>query len=301
VAPGQLPAERLVHEFRIRASRAGTAVFGVVGRPIAHSVSPAMHNAALASCGIDAVYVPFEAGDFEDFLWAADAFDVMGSSVTAPFKADAYRAAERTDAETARLEVANTLRRSGSGGWSARNTDVEGFLAPLTERAVELAGQRAAVLGAGGAAAAVLAALTSRGADVTVYARRPEAAQRIAARFGVKAASWPPDPGTWDLLVNTTPVGTWPDCDASPVEAPIVHSGVVYDLVYNPQDTALLKQARAAGCSAIGGLEMLVRQAAGQFEWWTGQRAPLEVMQAAAVRRLEDFRRQGSQAAAGER
>jgi 3-dehydroquinate dehydratase/shikimate dehydrogenase len=288
VAPGQIPTRRLVHEYRVRASSAATAVFGVVGNPISHSLSPVMHNTAFAQRGIDAVYLPLEAADFDDFLWAADALDVVGVSVTAPFKTDALGAAKSVDAAATAVGAVNTLRRSGDGGWSATNTDGRGFLAPLSN--IVLKDRRVAVLGGGGAAQAVIAALTARGADVTVHTRRPDAARVLADRFGVRRGGWPPDPHTWDLLVNTTPVGTWPDVERSPLEASIVHEGVVYDLVYNPPETALLRAAQSNGCSVIGGLEMLVHQAAAQFQWWTGQPAPIDMMRSAALRRLEEFR-----------
>ncbi len=288
IAPGQVPADRLVHEFRVRALGARTMLLGVVGNPISHSVSPALHNAALAARGTDAVYVPFAADDFEDFAWAAAAFDVAGVSVTAPFKDQAFEAATRADAVATALRTANTLRREADGQWAARNTDVDGFLAPLS--AVSLPGWRAAVLGAGGAAKAVVAALRSRGVASTVYARRTEVAAALAAQLDAEAGPWPPVPGSWDLLVNATPVGTWPDSEASPLEASIVHGPLVYDLVYNPPRTALLRAAEANGCRVIRGLEMLVHQAAQQFEWWTGQPAPVATMREAATARLEAFR-----------
>jgi 3-dehydroquinate dehydratase/shikimate dehydrogenase len=291
VAPGQVPAPRLIGEFRVRSTSAATAIFGLVGRPVGHSLSPSMHNAALAASRIDGVYLPFEAADFDDFVWAADALGVVGASVTAPFKGEARRVAGRVDRLVDTLGVANTLRRESDGSWAARNTDVEGFLWPLRDRA--LAGVPVAVLGAGGAAAAVVAALASRGAEVTVYARRPGAAHLLAERFGAGAGVWPPEPGSWALLVNATPVGTWPDAEACPVDASLLHGGLVYDLVYNPARTALLSAAAGNGCATIGGLEMLAAQAARQFAWWTGETASLDVMRAAAERRLEQYRQAG--------
>lgn len=288
VAPGQIPTARLLREFRVRQISRATALFGVVGRPVAHSLSPALHNAAFAACGMNAAYVPFEAADFDDFLWAADAFDLVGVSVTAPFKTEAFRQARLADDRSRALEAANTMRRGSDGAWSVRNTDVDGFLAPLTGR--PLAGVRVAVLGAGGAARAVVAGLLSRNADVTVYARRSDAARMLAEHFGAKSSDWPPAADAWDLLVNTTPIGTWPATEQCPVEASIVQGPLVYDLVYNPQDTALLRAARANGAETIGGLDMLVGQAAEQFFWWTGRSAPVSVMREAAGVRLEEFR-----------
>lgn len=340
-APGQLAARRLLEEFRVRRLTEATAVYGLVGRPIGHSLSPAMHNAAFAAAQLDAVYVPFEAADFADFLAVVDALGVRGVSVTAPFKGEACAAAGRpaegpfadaigraasglaaaaggapllslaaapfrdeagndsgrarpapADLSAGGLAAVNTLRREDDGGWAGLNTDIEGFLAPLS--AVPLEGRRASILGAGGATAAVAMALARRGARVTVHARRPEAARRLAAA-GVRPGEWPPAAGSWDLLVNATPAGTWPDVDVLPIPAEALAgdltSTLVYDLVYNPRETALLRAARARGAATICGLDMLVAQAAGQWTWWTGLPAPTAVMRRAAeagVARFED-------------
>jgi shikimate 5-dehydrogenase len=146
---------------------------------------------------------------------------------------------------------------------------------------VALRGSRVVVLGAGGAAGAVARALLSRGARVALSARRPDAAEALAAALGAGVAAWPPG-GEWDMLVNATPVGTWPAAADAPVHFGCLTAAVVYDLVYNPEETALLRAARAAGSQAIGGLEMLVGQAVRQSAWWTGQTPPAAVMAAAA-------------------
>jgi shikimate 5-dehydrogenase len=162
---------------------------------------------------------------------------------------------------------------------------VAGFLAPLGD--LDLAGMRAAVVGAGGAARAVVSGLRARGASVVVHARDRGRAEAVAgADAAVRARIGVPEAGSWDLLVNATPVGTYPDVDATPVPATELTGGLVYDLVYNPVRTRLLREAEAAGCRTIGGLEMLVAQAALQFEWWTGVRAPVNVMREAAEARL---------------
>lgn len=282
VAPGQIPLTRMRDEFHVPAITASTAIYGVAGRPVGHSLSPAMHNAAFRAAGIDAVYVPLEGASFDDVLAFAEAFGVRGLSVTAPFKADACRAvASPTDADRA-LGAVNTLRASGHG-WEGRNTDVEGFLAPLA--AHDLRGRHASVLGAGGAARAVVPALRDRGAVVTVHARRPDAATSVATAFDVAAGPWPP--GAWDVLVNTTPVGTSPRVDETPLAlAGDLTGRLVYDLVYNPPETRLVSDARALGADTIGGLPMLVAQAAAQFSWWTGRPAPVSRMQEAAASRL---------------
>jgi 3-dehydroquinate dehydratase/shikimate dehydrogenase len=294
VAPGQIPAERLLGEFRFRQITSGWRLYGVVGRPIAHSVSPAMHNAAFAAAGIEAVYLPLAARDFEDFDRFARAVGLAGASVTAPFKLEALRSAATAEDAAARVGAANTLARRPDGDWDARNTDVAGFLAPLAGEALH--GCRAVVLGAGGSARSVIEGLLSRGARVAVSARRADAAARLADEWRVAAGPFPPEPGAWDLLVNTTPVGTWPAVDASPIPDAAVRGPLVYDLVYNPGDTALMRAARANGARVIGGLEMLVAQAAGQFEWWTGQAPPVDAMRRAAAAALPGRAGTGSRA-----
>ena len=287
VAPGQMPAARMRDAFRFRSVGAATRLFGVVSRTAMHSLSPIMHNAAFAAAGIDAVYVPLTTDDFADFLAYAEAMGFEGASVTIPFKLDALRAAEAHDPVAAAVGAANTLRRPASGAWEAANTDVEGFLAPLEPRFPKgLTGIRAAVLGAGGSARAVVAALRARGAKVTVHARRAEQAADVATAFGAVPAALPPTPGSWDLLVNCTPLGGANRRHESPMAGQPLEGRVVYDLTYGDGDSALVADARRAGRVVLDGLPMLVAQAERQFEWWTGQRPAPGVMQAAALTAL---------------
>jgi 3-dehydroquinate dehydratase/shikimate dehydrogenase len=287
-APGQLPAETMADDFHFFRIGPETAVYGVVSTNAMHSLSPVMHNAAFEAAGIDAVYVPLRASDFEDFLSFASAMEVQGVSITIPFKLDALRAAKSADALTRSIGAANTLRRAGDG-WEAINTDVYGFLAPLDAVfGTRLQGARAAVLGAGGAARAVVAALRSRGAHVSVHARRPEQAQQLAQSLAASAGEWPPAAGSWDVLVNCTPLGGAGKRDESPLLREAVSGPLVYDLTYAPGGLSpLLRDAKAAGALTIDGLPMLVAQAERQFEWWTGQTAEPGVMADAIRRRVE--------------
>lgn len=280
-APGQVSTAELLDSYRLRSSGRTTALYGVAGRPIGHSASPAMHNAAFAAAGLDAVYVPLEGASADDVDVVARVFDVKGLSVTAPFKGEFFARATSSDPLTSRLRAANTLKRHGSG-WEARNFDVAGFLDPLDRRGVSLAGERVVVLGAGGAARAVVAALSDRGANVAVSARRPESAEALAAELCASVEPWPPRPG-WRMLVNATPVGTWPRVAETPVPAGGLAGTLVYDLVYNPPVTRLMREAAEQGAEVIGGRGMLVGQACRQFEWWTGLPAPREVIERAAA------------------
>jgi len=249
-----------------------------------HSVSPAMHNAAFNATRMDAVYVPLAAADFPDFLSFADVMAIEGVSVTAPFKVDAFEHAAESDPVARRIQSANTLRRT-RGRWTACNTDVAGFLAPLRPL-MTLHGCRATILGAGGAARAAAEGLSSSGANVTIVARRRDAAARVAALTGASVPAWPPARASWDLVVNATPIGTAPALEDSPVPDTPLTGQLVYDLVYNPVETQLLKDARASGCQTLGGLDMLVAQAQQQFEWWTGTQPSERVLRDAALTAL---------------
>jgi 3-dehydroquinate dehydratase / shikimate dehydrogenase len=280
IAPGQVTARELVESFRIQRASSLTAIYAIGGAPLAHSASPAMHNAAFAALGMDAIYVPLETDDGDEFLAVADAIGVAGASITAPLKPAMFERASTLDDLSTQTGAVNTLRRNPRG-WDGRNFDVAGFLSPFVGQARSLRDVRAVVLGAGGSARTACWALKQEGARVAIAARQPARGRALADEIGVDVSSWPPSAG-WDLLVNTTPVGTWPCVDEAPLERSAIAGGIVYDLIYNPRETTLLKWAREAGAETIGGLDMLVGQACLQFEWWTGREAPAGVMEAAA-------------------
>ena len=282
VAPGQLPSDRLLGDFCFRRIASDAALYGVTGNPVSHSLSPAMHNAGFAELGIDAVYVPLEASSADDFIAFARGAGLAGASVTAPFKVALMSAMDEVEPLAHRVGAINTIVVR-DGRWIGANTDVEGFLAPLRGR-IAVKGTRASILGAGGAARGVAVALASEGAAVTVCARRPEEARRIADLAGGRVGEFPPKPGSWDVLVNATSAGTGPSGE-NPIAGAALDGEMVFDLVYAPPETRLLADARAAGCLTIGGLEMLVAQAERQFELWTGHRPPAGLFLKAATRR----------------
>jgi shikimate dehydrogenase len=265
-----------------------TALYGLVGSPIDHSVSPDMHNAAFKATSTDAVYLPLPAADADDFMTFARAFALKGASITIPFKVSLFEHVDEVVAVARRVGAINTIAVD-RGRWMGGNTDVAGFLQPLADAGVPVTRVRAAVLGGGGAARAVAIGLGSAGADVTIHARDARRAREAADAVGVRSASWPPASNGWDLLVNCTPVGMYPNVDQSPLPAAALSGRCVYDLVYNPPVTRLLREAAAAGCITIGGLDMLVAQAQEQFSWWTGTKAPAGVMRLAAERKLTEF------------
>jgi 3-dehydroquinate dehydratase/shikimate dehydrogenase len=285
-APGQVPSGRMVCDYGFRRVTPAARLFGVVSTNAMHSLSPAMHNAAFAAADVDAVYVPLPASDFQDFLEFAAAMGIDGVSVTIPFKLDALRAANSVDNLARQVGAANTLKRVDDG-WAATNTDVAGFLAPL-EQAFDgdLQGSRASVLGAGGAARAVVVALRHRGAVVTLHARRAEQAEAVVADVGGAVGTWPPEPGSWDLLVNCTPLGGAGKHGESPLRGGPFGGRLVYDLTYGRTAPPLLAEAQRAGCATLDGVPMLAAQAERQFEWWTGQSPPAGVMEAALRTRI---------------
>jgi len=284
---GQLSVAEMLEEYRFRSVTESTDVYGVVGSPVAHSVSPAMHNAAFRAARLDAVYLPLQASDADDFMAFAHAIGLKGASVTIPFKVALFERVDEAYAVARRIGAINTIRIV-NGRSLGGNTDASGFLRPLQARSLLVPGLRVAILGAGGAARAVAIALASSGAEIRVHARDRGRAEQVAMIVSAQAGPWPPEPGSWDLLVNCTPMGMHPHTEETPVAADALSGRLVYDLIYNPRTTRLLREAAAAGCQTIGGLDMLVAQAHEQFQWWTDARPPDGVMRAAAVRRLAE-------------
>lgn len=272
-----------------------TRLAGVIGDPVQHSLSPALHNAAFARLGLDWTYVAFEVpvGGAAGAVAAMRALGIEGLSVTMPLKAEVAEACDELSPVAAMLGAVNCVRRSGDR-LIGENTDGVGFVNSLRSQAgVELAGMHAVVLGAGGAARAVVVALVSEGASVTIVNRSVESAMR-AAELGKRAASTagvgsamsvmvgaPGAVSDADLVVNATPLGMQAT-DPMPVAPELLNSGqVVVDLIYMPAVTPLLKFADEAGAQALNGTGMLLFQAAEQFKMWTGRDAPLRAMGAA--------------------
>ncbi len=279
VAPGQYSPGRLLKEYRFRELRPDAAIYGVVGHPVGHSRSPAMHNAGFAHLGLNAVYLPLEAADAQDFVRFARTMNLAGASITAPFKVTLMQEVDDLEPLARRVGAINTLVVRDSR-WFGANTDVHGFSAPLARR-MNVKGVRASIIGAGGAARAVAVALADMGAAVTVCARRADAAREIAELAAGHVGEFPPRAGSWDVLVNTAPAGHSAETE-SPIAGAALDGEIVFDLIYAPANTRLLADARAAGCMTIGGLEMLVAQAERQFELWTGHAPPPGLFQSAA-------------------
>jgi shikimate dehydrogenase len=269
-----------------------TRLAAVIGDPARHSLSPALHNAAFAACSLDWVYLAFDVarGSARDALAAMRVLGIDGYSVTMPHKSDVAAAVDECSDDAAALGAVNCVVNV-DGTLIGHNTDGEGFLRGLRHdagRGVE--GRRCAVLGAGGAARAVVRALATDGAaEIVVVNRSAENGAAAAALGGAVArVGAAADVAAVDVVVNATPVGmNGPQAGQSPVPAEVLHEGqVVVDLVYDPLDTPLLAAARARGAGAHNGVSMLVFQAARAFELWTGTPAPVEAMLAAAAAAL---------------
>jgi shikimate dehydrogenase len=234
------------------------------------------------------VYLPLPATDVDDFIAFARGIGLKGASVTIPFKVALFDRVDEADAVARRIGAINTIKVV-DGRWLGANTDAAGFLKPLTDRRVSLQGRRVAVLGAGGAARAVAIALAPSGVDITLHARNRAHADEVAMMVSGQTGPWPVGPGTWDIAVNCTPMGMRPRFTETPIPLESMTGQLVYDLVYNPPVTTLVRDAAGLGIPTIGGLDMLVAQAHEQFQWWTGSRPPAGVMRAAAEKRLAEF------------
>jgi 3-dehydroquinate dehydratase / shikimate dehydrogenase len=315
-APGQPTVQELKSLYRWDAVGRSTRVYGVIGYPLGHSMSPAIHNAGFGAIGYDGVYLPLAIPpEYEHFkatvgaLLDAPALNFRGASVTIPHKENLLRfVAERggdgggrIEPLTARIGAANTLTVRDDGSLYASNTDCAGALGAVCDSLSieprELKGQRVAVIGAGGAARAIVAGFAQQGAAVMVYNRTFERAAALAADFNdmpgkVAAHRFEDLPrAACQVVINCTPIGMHPEANASPLPnlRALPHWGpgtIVFDTIYNPVSTKLLRDARAAGCLTIPGTEMFVRQAAAQFTLWTGEEAPIDVFRRVLLEHL---------------
>jgi 3-dehydroquinate dehydratase/shikimate dehydrogenase len=295
LAPGQIGWRQMREMYRYESITPATRIYGVVADPVAHSLSPVVHNAALAAAGIDAVYLPFRvpAEQIDEFLAGAARWPLAGLSVTIPHKEAVLRHAVHVDDLVRSIGAANTLSFAADG-ITAANTDaiaaVESLAAalqgddPAKQQGLGL--KTAIVLGAGGAARAVAFGLKKQGVEVTVTSRTADRAKKIAAEVGCKAVEWTARHRMpYDCIVNATPVGMHPNVDETPYEKDHLRPYmIVFDTVYNPENTLLVKEARAAGCRTITGVEMFVRQAAIQFRIWHGVDPAPQVMREALKR-----------------
>lgn len=287
-APGQPSARQLRHLYRIEKLSRKTRIYGVIADPIGHSISPAVHNRAFQARRIDGVYLPFHVpgGQLKDFMGLAENLPVAGFSVTIPHKQKIVRYLDGLDPLARRIGAVNTVWRRAAR-WMGTNTDAYGVRVPL-ERRLRLAGASVLLVGNGGAARGAAFTLADAGARLAIVGRNPDRVRALARSCGAEAllrehlAS-----RRFDVLIHATPLGMFPnlnECffpDAIPAE-------IVFDMVYNPVETLLIRRAREQGKQVICGLEMFIEQAARQFEIWTGQSAPRAAMERAAQEALAE-------------
>jgi len=311
-APGQPTIAQLKTLYRWDQLNADTQLFGVIGDPIAHSMSPAIHNAGFDAIDYNGVYLPMRiAPEYEPFKATVASFldtpglDFRGASVTIPHKKNLLRFVEEMGGQieplAAKIGAANTLTVRDDGRLYASNTDYAAALDSVCDALAiqreQLKDKRVAVLGAGGAARAVVAGFSHYGATVTIYNRTLDKANALAHTFNAHSAALSEiNDAQFDILINCTPLGMHPNTDATPLPninhqlSIINHQSppLVFDTIYNPVETRLLREAIAAVCITVSGIEMFVRQAAAQFELWTNETAPSDRFRQVVLERLSE-------------
>jgi len=276
-APGQVTAQELRSTYRIEQVDAATRVYGVAGDPVSHSLSPAIMNAALRRETVNGVYLALHAKTLKDLLACVRDIPLHGVSVTMPYKEEVVRYLDNTDPYTSKIGACNTIVRAQDGKLYGFNTDTAGIIRPLQQR-IFLEQAKILVLGSGGAARAAVFALKERAAEVYILARTATQAQKLARQAKARTVRRADlQKLAFDVIINATPVGMG-NPQESPLHAHEIKARCVFDMVYDPVETKLLKLAKAAGAETISGIEMFVQQAARQFEIWTGKPAPQDEM-----------------------
>ncbi len=284
IAPGLPSMEELKSTYPIRSIDADTKVFGVAGDPVGHSLGPLLHNHMFQRLKVNAVYLPFRVprGQFPQAVEEYEEIPVHGYSVTIPHKEAAAQLAREKEPNVETTGAANTLVRRDDGKFSAANTDyaaavdsLKSFLAQKAQDGpvTQLSQVSVLLLGAGGVARAIAHSLHREGSQITITSRTEDRTQRLAEEVKCKAVDWHARHNVaFDVLINCTPVGMHPNVDEAPVHFSVLRPGViVFDTIYNPETTLLIREARSRGCETITGVDMFVRQAARQFELFVGQ------------------------------
>ncbi len=286
LAPGQLTYKEMLSPYHYDDINDKTKVYGVIADPVGHSLSPCIHNAAFRHLNVNAVYVPFRVPreDLDAFLFNCRKLEIDGLSVTIPHKESVLQNLDQVDGAVHGIGAANTIvfEDDVAVGY---NTDFHAAMDSIEEVAGDgnsepLDGKTALVLGAGGVSKAIVFGLKRRNVKVTIASRTRFRSDMLAEQMKAKAIEWDDRYNDQhDLLINGTPVGMHPNVDETPYDTSKIHfSTIVFDTVYNPEQTLLVKGARNAGCRVVTGVEMFVRQAAMQFKLFTGQEPPLDVM-----------------------
>ncbi len=263
----------------------GTRLYGVFGNPVSHSLSPVMHNAAFAHAGYNAVYLAFKIEDIAAAVSAVRAFDVQGVSVTIPHKVAIMPHLDETDPLAKQIGAVNTVINR-DGILSGYNSDCLGAVRALREK-TEIGGRKTAVIGAGGAARAIGFGIKAEKGRVCIVNRSAEKGEKLAKEMNADFLPLAQMNADFDIVINTTPLGMTPDTERMPLSPDLLREEMtVMDIVYNPLQTRLLKEAEKRGCVTVDGLSMFVYQGAFQFELWTGKSAPLDLMRKTVLQAL---------------
>jgi 3-dehydroquinate dehydratase/shikimate dehydrogenase len=290
-APGQISLREMTHLYRAHTLTRQTQVFGVIGDPIAHSLSPLLHNSAFVAQKIDAVYVPFLVKNLRDFLRSSRAFGLRGFSITLPHKQAILRHLHDCDSLSADIGAVNTVIVRRDGSLYGCNTDYVGVLRAL-ERKLPLPKSRVLILGAGGSARAAAFALSRAGAAVWICARREHAARELARAVGGEVTPRRAlRTESFDAILNATPIGMYPQAAISPLAPGELHCRIVMDLIYRPERTQLLRIAAKKRIATVSGVEMFLAQGIAQWELWMKRRAPEKAMRRAVLTALRQEER----------
>lgn len=292
-APGQLTLDEMKNLYRADKLDKRTRVYGVIGNPVSHSLSPLLHNTGFIARRMNDVYLPFLVNDLPDFLSAIKPLGIRGFSVTIPFKEKILRHLDECDPLAAAIGAVNTVSVRGNGKLYGMNTDYVGVLRALQKR-ISLRGSRVLVYGAGGVARAVAFALAQEGAIAAICARRVEQARKLARAVpGETIERRHLRTEFFDAIVNCTPVGMSPQIGASPLQAKELNCRLVFDTIYRPVKTKLLQLAESRDIETVSGVEMFLAQGMAQWEIWTEQRAPEKPMRAAVIAKLKQEEKSG--------
>ncbi len=290
-ASGQISAQDLIETYRVKELDEQTEIYGIIGNPVAQSLSPFMHNAAFKFHNLNAVYIPFKVENLDEFIGKflkESGLDIKGFSVTIPHKQAIIKHLDFID-ETARAVGAVNTVKIENGKLYGYNTDADGFIAPLQNSYGDLKNAKVAVLGNGGAARACIYTLKKVGAAIVIFARNAEKAKILADEFGVELRELNnADFNDFEIVVNATALGMKGilENETPAVAEQIRRVKLIYDLVYNPFETRFLKEAKSVFVPTVGGMAMLVAQAMMQFEIWTVKAAPMKEMSQAVLQKL---------------
>lgn len=287
-APGQVRLQELKELYRAHELTKKTRVYGVIGNPIGHSLSPLLHNTGYVTAGKDAVFLPFVVEDLREFVKVMPEFGLAGFCVTIPHKKKILDYLEECEPLAEEIGAVNTVTVRRDGKLAGSNTDYVGVLRSLQGK-LKIKGSRILIFGAGGAARAASFALAKNGAEVLVCARRENAARELASAVGggvIRRAALRKE--KFDAILNSTPVGMYPHPGSSPLESGELNCKLVMDMIYRPLQTKLLRMAAARGIRTVSGVEMFVAQGVAQWELWMGSRAPAAAMRKAILKKLRE-------------